>query len=151
VHQVEDQRRLSSTCFEQILVHHQQNISVHAAYSMLACIYECLAAKTMWMELVYRNFSSWFKRCWVAAFIIVQHCWLLPFISIDIYLGVRCFLPACFIMPYCCRYSCAFFLWCFCIDMFVLPVGHWQTLHSLKRASWYINVKITNYMHTFSH
>jgi hypothetical protein len=35
----------------------------------------------MWLEL-------W---CWVAAFIVLRQCWLLPFILIDMQLGVRCF------------------------------------------------------------
>jgi len=39
--------KLSSTCFEQIIVHHLEVISVHAAYSILSCIYVCLAANTM--------------------------------------------------------------------------------------------------------
>jgi len=31
--------KLSSTCFEQIIVHHQEAISVQAAYSIFPCIY----------------------------------------------------------------------------------------------------------------
>jgi len=45
--------KLSSTCFEQIVVNHQEVISVHAAYIILSCIYGCLAANTMCC--VYRN------------------------------------------------------------------------------------------------
>jgi len=119
--------------FQQIMVHHQEVISVHAAYSILPCIYRRLAANNMWLELVYRNFSSWFKRWWVAAFIVLQRCWLLPFILIDMYLGVRLFFLHVLLYHIA---ALQFFFLCFCIDMFVLPVGNWQTLHSLNRASW---------------
>jgi len=37
---------LSSTCFEQTIVH-QEVISVHAAYSILSCIYGGLDANTV--------------------------------------------------------------------------------------------------------
>ena len=41
--------KLPSTCFEQIIVHHQEVVSVHAAYNILPCIYGCLTANTMWL------------------------------------------------------------------------------------------------------
>jgi len=39
---------LSSTCFEQIIVHHQEVTSVHAAYSIYHASMGCPAANTMW-------------------------------------------------------------------------------------------------------
>ena len=35
------------------------------------------------------------------------------------------------------RWSCTAFLWCSCIGIFVLLVGHWWISHFLDRASWY--------------
>jgi len=42
--------KLCSTCFEQIIVHHQEVISVHAAYITLSCIYGYLAANMVWLD-----------------------------------------------------------------------------------------------------
>ena len=42
-----DRKKISSTCFEQIIVHHQETISVHAACSTLPCNYGCLTANTI--------------------------------------------------------------------------------------------------------
>jgi multidrug transporter EmrE-like cation transporter len=47
--------RVSSTCFEQIIVHHQEIISVHTAYSILSCICGCLATNAMWLELYWNE------------------------------------------------------------------------------------------------
>jgi len=44
--------KLSSTCFEQIIFHHQEVISVHAEYSNLPCLCGVSVANTMWLESV---------------------------------------------------------------------------------------------------
>ena len=51
--------KLYSTCFEQLIVHHQEVIPVHAAFSILPCIYGSLAANTMQLELmVFLTYTS---------------------------------------------------------------------------------------------
>jgi len=42
--------KVSSIFFEQIIVHHQKVISVHAAYNNLPSIHGCLTGKTVGVE-----------------------------------------------------------------------------------------------------
>jgi len=70
--------KISSTCFEQIIVHHQEVISAHAAYSTLSRIYGCLAANTMWLEL-YRCMvkeinDKKFSSRWLFSRIYISRC-----------------------------------------------------------------------------
>jgi len=44
--------KLSSTCFEEIIVHHHEVISVHAAYSILPCIYG-VSSRILLVSLTY--------------------------------------------------------------------------------------------------
>jgi len=36
--------KLSCTCYEQIIVHHQEVITLHTAYSILQCFYQLIDA-----------------------------------------------------------------------------------------------------------
>jgi hypothetical protein len=53
--------RISSTCLEQIIVHHQEVTSVHAAYSIYHAPMGCLAANTMWLGLWECNVQLFFS------------------------------------------------------------------------------------------
>jgi hypothetical protein len=61
-------------CFKQVIVHHQQVISVHAAYSILSRICGCLAANTVWLEhrvCVFPRASAASHGCTAACWLIV--------------------------------------------------------------------------------
>jgi len=44
----------------------------------------CIVVRSVFCFLTYINFSSWFRRWWVAGFVVFWYCEFLPFILMDI-------------------------------------------------------------------
>jgi len=58
-------------------------------YKPTKCTYSKLIIYHVFF-LIYRNLSSRFIHKCVAAFIVLRHWWLVPFILIDMHFGVSC-------------------------------------------------------------
>ena len=63
-------------------------------YNALALPTKCTFSKLIIYHaffLIYRNLSSWLIQKCVAAFTVLRHGWLVPFILKNMYFGVSCF------------------------------------------------------------